>query len=387
MEKAINDRSIEDMSQGEQISIPGEDVSEPVFARGAGGKRFTIHPGNREFEVGDEIEKPPGGGGPGAGEASNSGEGDDDFTFQINEEEFLNYMFEDLELPNLVKLHLKGDEKFKYVRAGYSSDGSPSQLSVLRSMRVAKARKIALTGEPRKRLRKCLEELELCEAKDDELRCFALKKEIEALRKRINRIPFLDTYDLRFKLNVKQPLPATKAVMFCLMDVSGSMDQKTKDLAKRFYLLLYLFLQRNYAKTDVIFIRHHTIAKEVDEQEFFYSRETGGTVVSSALNLMTEIIEQRYPIAEWNIYGAQASDGDNWSDDSPLSREILEKRLMPKLQHFSYVEISTRAHQSLWNEYEKLAQLLPERFVLRQIQSVADIYPTFRNLFQKQATP
>ena len=97
-----------------------------------------------------------------------------------------------------------------------------------------------------------------------------------------------------------------KAVMFCLMDVSGSMDQATKDIAKRFYVLLYLFLTRTYENVEVVFIRHHTQAKEVDEHEFFYSQETGGTIVSSALKLMKEIVTDRYPIGEWNIYAAQA---------------------------------------------------------------------------------
>ena len=97
-----------------------------------------------------------------------------------------------------------------------------------------------------------------------------------------------------------------------------------KDTAKRFFILLYLFLKRNYERIDVVFIRHHTVAKEVDEQEFFYSRETGGTVVSSALKLMHEIVQDRYSPNEWNIYGAQASDGDNWNDDSPICSRILE---------------------------------------------------------------
>ena len=90
-------------------------------------------------------------------------------------------------------------------------------------------------------------------------------------------------------------------------------------MAKRFYILLYLFLSRTYKNVDVVYIRHHTQAKEVDEHEFFYSQETGGTIVSSALKLMDEVVQARYDPAQWNIYAAQASDGDNWADDSPLS--------------------------------------------------------------------
>ncbi|MEJ2132107.1 MAG: DUF444 family protein, partial [Gammaproteobacteria bacterium] len=196
--------------------------------------------------------------------------------------------------------------------------------------------------------------------------------------------PFLDTVDLRYNLLVKQPVPTSKAVMFCLMDVSGSMDQRIKDLAKRFFLLLYLFLQRNYDRTDVVFIRHHTTAKEVDEEEFFYSRETGGTVVSSALKLMDEVVTARYALDEWNIYCAQASDGDNWQDDSPVCNEVLSQRILPKVQHFAYVEITNRDHRALWREYEKLLGQFGDRFALRQIVDANDIYPVFRDLFARR---
>lgn len=152
-----------------------------------------------------------------------------------------------------------------------------------------------------------------------------LKEEIAELRKKIESVPFIDTFDLRYKNYEKRPIPSSQAVMFCLMDVSGSMDQATKDIAKRFYVLLYLFLNRTYENVDVVFIRHHTQAKEVDEHEFFYSQETGGTIVSSALKLMDEIVAERYPSNEWNIYAAQASDGDNWADDSRAVKNCLEQ--------------------------------------------------------------
>jgi uncharacterized sporulation protein YeaH/YhbH (DUF444 family) len=183
---------------------------------------------------------------------------------------------------------------------------------------------------------------------------------------------------------LKQPVPTSKAVMFCLMDVSGSMDQQIKEMAKRFFLLLYLFLKRNYERTEVVFIRHHTVAKEVDEKEFFYSRETGGTVVSSALKLMAEIVNARYSPNEWNIYGAQASDGDNWNDDSPICADVLKSAILPKVQYFSYVEITKRDPQALWQEYERIAAANPERFAQQRIGELTDIYPVFRTLFKKK---
>lgn len=194
-----------------------------------------------------------------------------------------------------------------------------------------------------------------------------LRKEIAELRAKIDRVPFIDTFDLRYKNYEKRPEPSSQAVMFCLMDVSGSMDQATKDMAKRFYILLYLFLSRTYKNVEVVYIRHHTQAKEVDEHEFFYSQETGGTIVSSALKLMDEVVKERYDPAQWNIYAAQASDGDNWADDSPLCHEILAKKILPVVRYYSYIEITRRAHQTLWREYEHL-QAMFDNFAMQHIR-------------------
>ncbi len=382
---AVDARSITDVERGEEVTIAGDDISEPVFQHGSGGRRTVVHPGHKEFVTGDRIQRPSGGsGGGGPGEASDSGEGDDDFVFQLTQDEFLEFLFDDLALPNLTKRHLKGNFSFKYEHAGFTNDGVPAKLSVLRSLKQAKARRIALCGNSRKLLAAAIEKLEEAEALGDELSAFRLTDEIELLKKRIKRVPFLDTIDLRYKLHVKRPIPTSQAVMFCLMDVSGSMDQSIKDMAKRFYLLLYMFLKRHYEKTDIVFIRHHTVAKEVEEQEFFYSRETGGTVVSSALKLMTEIIDDRYSPDEWNIYGAQASDGDNWNDDSPTCSKLLREKLLPMVQYFAYVEITKRSHQALWREYDQLSDEFPESFAQRHIQKVSDIFPVFHDLFHKK---
>jgi len=358
-----------------------------VLHHGRGGRQTIVHPGNKDFVAGERIPRPQGGGGGGgAGKASNSGEGMDDFVFQITQEEFLDFMFEDLELPNLVKRHITGADTFKTVRAGISSEGNPSRINIVRTLRSAHARRIALSGSSRASLREAKVELERLrrEEPDNFSDIKALEQEIERLSARINRVPFLDTFDLKYNLLVKHPNPSSKAVMFCLMDVSGSMTQATKDVAKRFFILLYLFLKRNYDKIDVVFIRHHTSAKEVDEEEFFYSRETGGTIVSSALKMMQEIMAERYPANEWNIYAAQASDGDNWNDDSPLCRDILVNQIMSQMQYFTYVEITPREHQALWYEYNQVAEAFPESFAQQQLVSAADIYPVFRELFQRR---
>lgn len=384
---SIDRRSIKDVDNGEQISIPAKDISEPVFHHGRGGHNQRVLPGNKEFVAGDRIKRPEGGGGAGAGGAGNSGEGVDDFVFNITQDEFLNFMFEDLALPNLVKRQLLGDDEFKYHRAGISNEGNPGKINIVRSLRAANARRIALSGSKRRRLKELEAQLLTLEdaATPEALKQRALiEDEIDQIKAKIGRLPWIDDFDLKYNLHVKTPVPRSRAVMFCVMDVSGSMDQATKDVAKRFFMLLYLFLQRNYEKTEVVFIRHHTSAKEVDEQEFFYSRETGGTIVSSALKMTDDIIDQRYPPSQWNIYVAQASDGDNWNDDSAICYKILQERLMPKLQYFSYIEITARDHQALWESYEKVGEAFQDTFAMRQLQSAADIYPVFRQLFKKK---
>jgi uncharacterized protein len=383
---AVDQRSITDIDRGESVTIPRRDISEPVFGHGSGGRRAAVHPGNKEFVAGDRIPRPGGGGGGGGGgEASSSGEGVDEFVFQISRDEFLDYLFDDLALPNLTKRHLKGDASYKYERAGFSTDGVPAKLSVFRTLQAAKARRIALGGSSRKRIVELEDGIAEAAGAGDEVTGMRLRTELARLKRRQRRVPFLDSTDLRYNLHLKRPVPTSQAVMFCLMDVSGSMDQVTKDLAKRFYLLLYLFLKRHYERTEVVFIRHHTTAKEVNEHDFFYSRETGGTVVSSALKLMHEIIAARYSPDQWNIYAAQASDGDNWNDDSPQCGKLLAETLLPLVQHYAYVEITQRNHQALWREYEKLAATYPDSFAMRHIADQADIFPVFHDLFQKRS--
>jgi len=388
---AVSGRSIVDIDNGEKINIPARDMSEPVFHHGSGGRHEGVHPGNTDFVTGDKIKRPPDAAGGQGGKASDSGEGEDEFAFQLSREEFLELFFEDLALPDLVKTQLAKLADFKSVRAGHTSDGVPTNINVIRSLRGALARRIALRGPHMKRLREVNDELTALqpvpvdEEEEASPRVLELEEEIGHLRQRIDSIPFIDTFDLRYNNRVKEPRPTTQAVMFCLMDVSGSMDEERKDIAKRFFTLLYLFLTRNYERIEVVFIRHHTSAVEVDEEEFFHSRETGGTIVSSALKLMHDIIRERYPLTEWNIYAAQASDGDNWDNDSSTCRDLLMSKIMPCLQYFAYVEITPDAHQSLWQEYERLAEAYGN-FAMQQLEGPQDIYPVFRELFRKRVT-
>ena len=389
VKRAIDGRGIRDIERGEDIHIPKKDLTEPVFGHGQGGIREVVHPGNQDYVRGDRIERPKGGqGGGGKGQASDSGEGDDDFVFALSKEEFMQVFFEDLALPHLVRTQLAEVPEYKSHRAGFSNDGTPSNLSVVRSMRGALGRRIALGMGPRRELHELEEELVECRKALQPGDAVAaahivdLTERIVALRARVERIPYLDPIDLRYRNRVRTPVPTSKAVMFCLMDVSGSMDEGRKELSKRFFILLYLFLTRHYEKIELVFIRHHTQAAEVDEQNFFHARETGGTVVSSALVLMEEIIKARFNPSEWNIYGAQASDGDNWHHDSGRCRELLSDKLLPLVRYFAYVQVAEE-EQNLWQEYTQL-QGVHKHFAMRKATEPSQIYPVFRDLFKKE---
>ena len=390
VKRAIDGRGIRDIERGEDIHIPKRDLSEPVFGHGQGGVREVVHPGNKDFIRGDRIERPKGGqgGGSGSGQAGDSGEGEDDFVFNLSKEEFMQVFFEDLALPHLIRTQLAEVPEWKSQRAGFSSDGTPNNLHVVRSMRGAIGRRIAIGAGSRRELREMQERLALMKAElqpGDAIAEQALKDleaEIHHLHARLERIPYLDPIDLRYRSRIRVPVPTSKAVMFCLMDVSGSMDEGRKELSKRFFILLYLFLTRHYEKIELVFIRHHTQAQEVDEQNFFHARETGGTVVSSALVLMEEIARARYNPSEWNIYGAQASDGDNWHHDSGRCRELLNDKILPLCRYYAYVQVAEE-EQNLWEEYTHL-QEANKHFAMKKATSADQIYPVFRDLFKKE---
>lgn len=385
---AIQKRSIKDIESGESIIIPRKDISEPKIHHGVGGKREFILPGNKEFLRGDKIQRPPTDTASGGdSQATNEGEGTDDFSFYLTKEEFLNIFFDDLELPDMVKTKLAEIPSIENVRTGFSKDGTPPNLNILRSFRNAISRRLAFHSNYDKKIERleAIKKKLLSRQPINEKKLAAVEADITELTRKRKAVPFIDSFDLRFNTRTKRPKITTQAVMFCIMDVSGSMDEQKKELAKRFFILLYLFLIRNYQKIHIVFIRHHTTAKEVDEQEFFYSRETGGTVVSSALELMHKIITERFPTADWNIYVAQASDGDNWNADSPLCGEILTKHIMPYIQYYAYIEIMPRHHQSLWKTYSGIQEAY-KNFSMRSISAVKDIYPVFHELFKRKTT-
>jgi uncharacterized sporulation protein YeaH/YhbH (DUF444 family) len=396
----ISTEKISNIDAGHSVPLPIGGTSEPSFApdRGSGQRQYVL-PGNKDFVLGDRLPKPGQGGGAGAGKGGAPDlDLEDDFRFVLTREEVLDLFFEDLELPDMVKQTLKEAVAFKPRRAGFTTAGSPTNINVGRSMRNSFGRRLALRRPKQAELDVIANELATLEKQKPQTaaireRIAKLRSELEVLERRRKVVAYIDPVDIRFNRFEPMPLPNANAVMFCLMDVSGSMGEREKDLAKRFFVLLHLFLKRRYERIDIVFIRHTHQAHEVDEETFFHSTQSGGTVVSTALEEMRRVIHERYPSRDWNIYAAQASDGDNLTGDSENCVNLLNDELMELCQYYAYVEIlderesaifrSTDHGTSLWRSYRQVGQNW-RNFQMARIAKPGDIYPVFRQLFGKQ---
>jgi hypothetical protein len=388
VQEASSRRNVADIAQGDRVVIPSHGLKEPLFRKSqSGGTRGHVLPGNKEFVPGDKLPRPPSGGGRGGREGSPDGGGDDEFQFVLSRQEFVDLFLEDLELPELVKKQVKQSDSTALTRAGFSVSGSPSNLNIVRTMRNSLSRRIALKRPRSDDIRRLREEIERLADEPQSAKVVEIEEQLKLLLRRSKAIPFIDPIDVRYNRFEAVPKPVTQAVMFCLMDVSGSMTESMKDLAKRFFMLLYLFLERRYRHVDLVFIRHTHEAKEVDEQTFFYSTETGGTVVSTALEQMRQIVQSRYSPADWNIYAAQASDGDNTAGDNERTANLLANVILPVCQYFAYLEVGEHDDRfgretALWRTYKLIAEA-DDALAMRRVRSRSDIYPVFRELFSR----
>ena len=390
--KKMKNESISNPTEETQKKIHISSTNEPRFSiNHRTGKNHRVLPGNRRYQVGDKEAKrnPPNGDGNG-GPGSETGLGEDDFIFDLSHEEFMNFIFDHLELPDMVKKQLKEVKTYTLYRAGYKTVGSPSQLDLIKSSRNALARRIGLGRPSLKTLQRLEQELD---KETDPEKKIELRLEIDKALKKRRSIPWIDPIDVKYRNYTLQPRPRSKAVMFCVMDVSFSMTEELKSLAKSFFMLLNLFLKRKYDQVDVIFIRHHTDAQEVDEEYFFYGQETGGTVVSTAFELMDKIITERYPVSDWNIYCAQASDGDNFPMDNPNLENVLE-RVLKKCQYMAYIQTTTEDRSqdgfygymkqyNLWTVYSQIAATNP-KLQMKEVTCEQDVWVVFSELFHKE---
>ncbi len=393
VQRAVRDsaksRDIKDLDQAGEVEIQTDGITEPSMRRqGAGGKHDYILPGNRNYTEGDTIERPRSGKGKGSGAGEGGGGSEDKFRFVLTREEFLTIFLDDLELPDLAKRRLSVTETQGMRRAGYTVSGSPANIALNRTMQNAMARRIAMRRPKASEIAAL--EAEIAALGEGEA-ADAKQATLAALKAKASRTPYLDPLDLRYRRFEPFPKPIAQAVMFCVMDVSGSMTEHMKDLAKRFFMLMHVFLTRRYRHVDIVFIRHTDKAMEVDEETFFTSAETGGTLVSSALEEMKRVVAERYSPNDWNIYGLQASDGDNASSDGERVRAMLQEALLPVCQYYAYLEVGdeggsrfgpTSQGTTLWRTYKSVKAT--SRFAMRRVNQRADIYPVFRELFQKQ---
>jgi len=381
----VKNTNVKDLtSSKESVKVPVKGIKEPQFGydMGTGNKKY-VNPGNKEYSEGDELQKPKNGNGKGRG---NKGSNDpsvteDEFTISISREEFLEYLFSDLELPDMVKKHLNSIVDWKQKRAGFTNKGNPSRLNVVKSFKNSMSRRMAMNLFFDKKIKTIEEELK--NKKLEESKRIELEKELDKLKKMKLSISFMEEVDLQYNNFEQVAVPSTSAVMICIMDVSGSMGEKEKDIAKRFFMLLYMFLTKQYENIELVFIRHHTAAKEVNETEFFDSRESGGTIVLPALDLAKKIIEERY-LNNCNVYIAQASDGDVWDRADALDcYDLLSKDLLQKVQYMIYVEVCRAQENDLWNAYKQLKSK-HNNFEMGRINEVTEIWSVFQEFFKKK---
>jgi uncharacterized protein len=386
---SLKSRKVAEAEGAEKVTIRSKSLREPSFSLGRNsGQRDYVLPGNESYKVGDEIPKPQGGGGGGGSKGSPDGEGQDEFTFTLTKEEFLDLFFDDLKLPNLIKVKLKDLKTPRSARAGFTSDGPPARLNRARTMRKSLGRRLALRRPSTEEIAALEEELAAAEAMHpaDPQKVAELRARLEHKHRLRRTIAYIDPIDLQYNRFERVPKPTTQAVMFCLMDASASMTEPLKDLAKRFFMLLHVFLSRYYREVHIVFIRHTSTAAEVDEETFFRSTETGGTVISTSLEEMLKITRARYSPADWNIYAAQASDGDNFHDDMPRCLELLDREILPICQYFAYIETAhgERYNDSVetpvWQGYKEITRAR-KNFAMRRVAAPEDIFPVFHELF------
>jgi sporulation protein YhbH len=346
----IAEESIIGQSGSKKIKIPIRSLKEYRFVYGK--NKPGVGSGNGNEQRGDIISREGNHGGKGNQGAGNE-PGEDIYETEITLEELINYLFDDLELPFMERKRLAELETISMQRrSGYQYKGPPPRLAKKKAvMEKIKRRQSVKRYEP--------------ENTEDE----AADTEIEP------RFPFREE-DLRYHRIREERTPESNAVVICIMDTSGSMDQTKKYLARSFYFLLYQFIRLKYINVELVFIAHTTQAAVVTEDEFFHKGESGGTYISSGYEKALQIIEDQYPPSCWNIYAFHCSDGDNWDEDNDKTLKLAEK-LCQTCNLFGYGEIMTGS-SSIRRLYRN--NLKHPNFALVTINSREEIWPALRNM-------
>ena len=387
---SLKSRKVSEAEGSEKVTIRSKSLREPSFSLGRNtGSRDYVLPGNEEYQVGDEIPKPQGGGGGRGSQGVNDGEGQDEFTFTLTKEEFLDLFFDDLKLPNLVKVKLKDLKAPKVARAGFTIDGSPARLNHARTMRKSLGRRIALRRPEQAEIEQLEAELAAAEAETpvDDAKVAALRAKLEHKQRLRRSIAYIDPIDLQYNRFERVPKPTTQAVMFCLMDASASMTEPLKDLAKRFFMLLHVFLSRYYREVHIVFIRHTSTAAEVDEETFFRSTDTGGTVISTRARGDAEggaraLFAGRLE----HLRGAGLRRRQLPRRHAALPGAARRRAFCRVCQYFAYIEtthgerFNDTVETPVWHGYTEVARRR-KNFAMRRVAAPEDIFPVFHDLF------
>jgi uncharacterized sporulation protein YeaH/YhbH (DUF444 family) len=394
------------VSSGKQLANPvkvaRDALQEPSFRYAAStGEQDMVLPGNDRWLKGDEIPISGEGEGDGAGSGNGPGEdGEDDFIINISRSEFFDVFFDDCELPDLEQCAEKELPEAVRKPAGFAKEGTPGQLSVIRSYRNSLGRRRALTLDDREEIAALEEELlKVQEFLDGNVlsvsynnRYKEITARIEELRTKIAAIPTFEKVDHRYRKSEKVMVKSADAVVIFCMDISGSVDEQMKRTARKFFSLQYAFIKRKYPNTDLVFIYHTDVAEEVSEEEFFTTRKNGGTIISPAIALAHKIIKERYDATTTNIYFSYAGDGDNWpSDNSAMIDEFETKGFLSKLRHSVYVQVGEEmrgyggmtGQASTWNTMESISKTSKKVHTIK-IRDEGEVFDAFKKIYRKK---
>lgn len=331
------------MSNGKQIiKIPIRSLDEYRF-RYNHNKGKHVGQGDGDSQVGDVIGVDPRSTAPGKGDKAGDQPGDDYYEAEINLEELESMLFQELELPNLQEKEKdriqKTDIRFNDIR----KKGMMSNLDKKRTI-LENLRRNSMTGEP--------------------------------------GIHGISPDDLRYKTWEDIVEPHSNALIMAIMDTSGSMGTHEKYIARSFFFWMTRFLRKKYEKVEIVFIAHHTEAKEVSEDEFFHKGESGGTICSSAYQKAIEIIDERYPPSNYNIYPFHFSDGDNLSSDNERCVKLIGE-LLKRSNLFGYGEVNQYNRSStLMSAYR---QINVPHFQTCVIREKGEVYKALKTFFGKTA--
>ncbi|HEY5583445.1 MAG TPA: sporulation protein YhbH [Ruminiclostridium sp.] len=343
----ISEESIIGKSNDKKIKIPIKGIKEFQFIYGK--NKPGVGAGNGDEKRGDKFSGEAQNGSD-KGKAGNQ-EGEEVFETEITIEEVIKYLFDDLNLPDIDKKQLSQLEEKSYRKLGYQHKGIPPRL--------AKKRSVIEKIKRKQSLKRAMDESENNE-----------------------RFPFIEE-DLRYYRIKADNKRDYNAVVLCIMDVSGSMDQTKKYLARSFYFLLYQFLHLKYANVDVVFIAHTTTAKEVNEKEFFHRGESGGTYISSGYEKALDIISERYSPSNWNVYAFHCSDGDNWTEDNKKAIDSANK-LCKVCNLFGYGEIVPGYYNvGSTIKSELQSKVNSKNFAAITINKKEDVLPALKKLLEK----